>query len=78
MNITFSSIEFPGGENVAIDAVAADMSLQAIKGNVTGKQAGRSMLVRSLRRDRRDRCDDCRRSERKWSSSAKTIYYECA
>jgi hypothetical protein len=48
VNITFSSIEFPGGENVAIDAVAADMSLQAVKGNVTGKQAGRSVLVRSL------------------------------
>jgi Bacterial conjugation TrbI-like protein len=48
VNITFSSIEFPGGENVAIDAVAADMSLQAVKGAVTGKQAGRSMLVRSL------------------------------
>jgi hypothetical protein len=48
VNITFSSIEFPGGERVAIDAVAADMSLQAVKGTVTGKQAGRSMLVRSL------------------------------
>jgi hypothetical protein len=48
VNISFSSIEFPGGENVAIDAVAADMSLQAVKGTVTGKQAGRSMLVRSL------------------------------
>jgi hypothetical protein len=48
VNITFSSIEFPGGENVAIDAVAADMSLQAVKGTVTGKQAGRSMVVRSL------------------------------
>lgn len=48
VNITFSSIEFPGGENVAIDAVAADMSLQAVKGTVTGKQAGRSMMVRSL------------------------------
>src|SRR5437868_7394235 len=48
VNITFSSIEFPGGEIVAIDAVAADMSLQAVKGTVTGKQAGRSMLVRSL------------------------------
>jgi type IV secretory pathway VirB10-like protein len=48
VNITFSSIEFPGGDSVAIDAVAADMSLQAVKGAVTGKQAGRSMLVRSL------------------------------
>jgi type IV secretory pathway VirB10-like protein len=48
MNITFTSIEFPGGENVTIDALAADMSLQAVKGTVTGKQAGRSMLVRSL------------------------------
>ena len=48
VNITFSSIEFPGGENFAIDAIAADMSLDAVKGTVTGKQAGRSMLVRSL------------------------------
>jgi len=48
VNITFSSIEFPGGENIAIDAVAADMNLQAVKGTVTGKQAGRSMLVRSF------------------------------
>src|SRR6202012_1815705 len=42
VTISFSSIEFPGGENVAIDAVATDMSLQAVKGTVTGKQAGRS------------------------------------
>jgi len=48
INITFSSIEFPGGETVPIEAVAADMTLQAIKGKVTGKQTGKSMLVRSL------------------------------
>jgi len=48
VNITFSSIEFPEGESVPIDAVGADMNLQAIKGKVTGKQAGKSMLVRSL------------------------------
>jgi type IV secretory pathway VirB10-like protein len=48
VNITFSSVEFPGGETVTIDAVGADMNLQAIKGKVTGKQAGKSMLVRSL------------------------------
>lgn len=48
VNISFSSIEFPGGEILPIDAVAADMNLQAIKGQVTGKQRGRSMLVRSL------------------------------
>jgi hypothetical protein len=48
VNITFSSIEFPGGESSAVDAIAADMSLQAVKGAVTGKQAGRNMLVRSL------------------------------
>ncbi len=48
INITFSSIEFPGGENVPIEAIATDMKLQAIKGKVTGKQAGKSMLVRSL------------------------------
>jgi hypothetical protein len=48
MNITFSSIEFASGETVPIEAVAADMSLAAIKGKVTGKQNGKSLMVRSL------------------------------
>jgi len=48
MNITFSSIEFPDGSGVPIDAVGADMNLQAIKGQVTGRHRGKSMLVRSL------------------------------
>jgi len=48
MNIAFSSIEFPSGETVAIEAVAADTSLDAIKGKVTGKQTGKSLMVRSL------------------------------
>ena len=48
MNITFSSIEFPDGSSVPIDAVGADMNLQAIKGQVTGRQRGKSMFVRSL------------------------------
>jgi hypothetical protein len=48
MNITFSSIEFPSGEAVPIEAVAADTSLDAIKGKVTGKQTGKSLMVRSL------------------------------
>ena len=48
VNITFSSLEFPGGNTVSIDAVGADMNLEAIKGRVTGKQAGKSLLVRSL------------------------------
>jgi hypothetical protein len=48
MNITFSSIEFPDGSSVPIDAVGADMNLQALKGRVTGRQRGKSMLVRSL------------------------------
>jgi hypothetical protein len=48
MNIAFSSIEFAGGETVPIEAVAADMSLAAIKGKVTGKQSGKSLMVRSL------------------------------
>src|SRR5579863_1152518 len=48
MNITFSSIEFPDGSSVPIDAVGADMNLQAIRGQVTGRQRGKSMLVRSL------------------------------
>ena len=48
MNITFSFIEFPDGSSVPIDAVGADMNLQAIKGQVTGRQRGKSMLVRSL------------------------------
>jgi hypothetical protein len=47
-NINFSSIEFPEGSSVPIDAVGADMNLQAIKGQVTGRQRGKSMLVRSL------------------------------
>ena len=49
MNITFSSIEFASGETVPIEAVAADMSLAAIKGKVTGKQSGKSLMVRSFR-----------------------------
>ncbi|HUX45124.1 MAG TPA: hypothetical protein VMV57_10275 [Terracidiphilus sp.] len=48
VNIAFSSLEYPDGSTVSIDAVAADMSLQAIKGKVTGRQRGKSMLVRSL------------------------------
>ncbi len=48
MNITFSSIEFPDGLSFPIDAVGADMNLQAIKGQVTGRQRGKSMFVRSL------------------------------
>ena len=48
VNIAFSSIEFPDGSSVSIDAVGADMNLQAIKGQVTGRQRGKSMLVRSL------------------------------
>lgn len=48
MNITFSSIEFSSGEAVPIEAVAADISLDAIKGKVTGKQTGKSLMVRSL------------------------------
>jgi hypothetical protein len=48
VNITFSSIEFAGGETVPIEAVAADTSLEAIKGKVTGKQSGKSLMVRSL------------------------------
>lgn len=48
VNIEFSSLEYPDGSTVPIEAVAANMSLQAIKGAVTGRQRGKSMLVRSL------------------------------
>jgi len=48
MNITFTSIEFPSGETVPIEAVAANTSLDAVKGRVTGKQTGKSVMVRSL------------------------------
>ena len=48
MNISFSSIQFAGGGTVPIEAIASDMNLQALKGKVTGKQAGKSLLVRSL------------------------------
>lgn len=48
VNIEFSSLEFPDGSTVPIEAVAASMNLQAIKGAVTGRQRGKNMLVRSL------------------------------
>ena len=48
VNIAFSSIEFASGETVPIEAVAADTNLAAIKGKVTGKQSGKSLMVRSL------------------------------
>jgi len=48
VNIEFSSIEYPDGSTVPIDAVAANMNLQAIKGAVTGRQRGKNLLVRSL------------------------------
>jgi type IV secretory pathway VirB10-like protein len=60
VNISFSSIEFPGGEDVAIDAVAADMSLQAVKGTVRQRDSAR------LRWDRdRTGCAGSRRVFRK-------------
>ena len=48
MNITFTAVEMPTGENIPIAAIGATTSLQAIKGQVTGKNAGRSLAVRSL------------------------------
>lgn len=48
MNIAFSSIEMRNGETLPISAIGATTSLEAIKGRVTGKKAGRSFLVRSL------------------------------
>ena len=48
VNIEFSSLEYPDGSNVPIDAVATNMNLEAVKGAVTGRQRGKSMLVRSL------------------------------
>jgi hypothetical protein len=48
MNISFSSIQFAGGETVPIEAIASDMNLQALKGKVSGKHAGRNFFVRSV------------------------------
>ena len=48
MNITFTALEMPTGENVPISAIGATTSLQALKGQVTGKNVGRSLAVRSL------------------------------
>ena len=48
VNIEFSSLEYPDGSTLPIDAVAANMSLQAVKGTVSGRQRGKNMLVRSL------------------------------
>lgn len=48
MNIAFNSIEMPNGETLPISAIGATISLEAIKGHVTGKKAGRSFALRSL------------------------------
>ncbi len=48
VNITFESLELPGGQSIPISAVAANTNLEAIKGQVTGKNTGRSFLVRSV------------------------------
>lgn len=48
MNIVFDSIEMTGGETTPISAIAATTSLHALKGQVTGKNAGRSFAVRAL------------------------------
>ena len=48
MNIEFSSVELPDNGSLPISAIAATTSLQAIKGQVTGKNAGKSIAVRSL------------------------------
>ena len=48
MNIVFDSIEMTGGETTPISAIAATTSLQALKGQVTAKNAGRSFAVRAF------------------------------
>lgn len=48
VNIDFASIEMPDGHTAAISAIAATTSLQALKGNVTGKNAGKNLAIRSL------------------------------
>ncbi len=48
VNIEFSSLELVNHESLPISAIGATTSLQAIKGEVTGKNAGKSLAVRSL------------------------------
>ena len=48
LDIQFSSIELQDGQSIPISAIAATTSLQALKGQVTGKSAGRSFAIRSL------------------------------
>jgi Bacterial conjugation TrbI-like protein len=48
LDIQFSSIELQDGQSVSISAIGATTSLQALKGQVTGKNAGRSFAIRSL------------------------------
>ena len=48
MNINFTALEMPSGETVPVSAIGATTSLQALKGQVTGKNFGRSLAVRSL------------------------------
>jgi len=48
VNIDFSSIEIGDNPPIPISAIGASTSLQAIKGNVSGKNSGRSFAVRSM------------------------------
>ncbi len=48
VNIDFSSIEIGDNPPIPISAIGASASLQAIKGDVSGKNSGRSFAVRSM------------------------------
>jgi hypothetical protein len=48
LDIQFSSVELQDGQSIPISAIAATTSLQALKGQVTGKNTGLSFAIRSL------------------------------
>jgi hypothetical protein len=48
VRIQFESLMMPDGATVPIQAVATDLDMRPLKGEVEGKNTGRNVLVRSL------------------------------
>ena len=48
LSIRFDSLLMPDGSSTSIDAVATDLRLRPLKGNVEGKNTGKNVLIRSL------------------------------
>jgi hypothetical protein len=48
VDLQFDSLLMPDGASVPIEAAATDLELRPLKGKVSGKNAGKNALVRSL------------------------------